>query len=293
MNKRNYINRIKVNITIYASKKTSNILDGEYKSIHKGRSMDFDDLREYIVGDDIKDIDWKSSARTGNLLIRRFHAEKKHNIMIIFDTGKKMLADTEKKLPKKEVALMSAGTIAYLANKHGDEVGALYNKENGISYSPFRTGINNIEKILYSYEKDAELNNSASNLDKLLNYIIKNIKKKMIIFVVTDLEGMESVSESTIKRLSVLNDILFINIGDAYMTGENAYDIDKDSYIPQMFLGNSQLYEIEKKVKEEIYTKCVEKFKKYKISETTINDNDEIVMKIINLLERHRHANIR
>ncbi len=51
--------------------------------------MNFEDLREYVVGDNIKDIDWKASARSRNLLVRRYIAEKKHNVMLVFDTGKK------------------------------------------------------------------------------------------------------------------------------------------------------------------------------------------------------------
>lgn len=94
----NYITKIKANISIYASKKTSNILDGTYRSIYKGKSMNFEDLRTYVVGDNVKDIDWKASARSGgNLLIRQYIAEKKHNIMLVLDTGKKMLADTRGK----------------------------------------------------------------------------------------------------------------------------------------------------------------------------------------------------
>jgi len=53
----NYITKIKANISIYASKKTSNILDGTYKSIYKGKSMNFEDLRTYVIGDNVKDID--------------------------------------------------------------------------------------------------------------------------------------------------------------------------------------------------------------------------------------------
>ena len=91
---KSYINKIKANISIYASKKTSNILDGSYKSIYKGRSLNFEDLREYVIGDNIKDIDWKASARSGNILVRQYIAEKKHNIMLVLDIGKKMRADT-------------------------------------------------------------------------------------------------------------------------------------------------------------------------------------------------------
>ena len=98
---KSYINKIKANISIYASKKTSNILDGSYKSIYKGRSLNFEDLREYVIGDNIKDIDWKASARSGNILVRQYIAEKKHNIMLVLDIGKKMRADTSDGVLKK------------------------------------------------------------------------------------------------------------------------------------------------------------------------------------------------
>ena len=75
-----YILKVKANLSIYARQKTINILDGAYVSVYKGRSMDFDDLRPYVVGDNVKDIDWKSSSRSRNLLIRRFVAEKRHNV---------------------------------------------------------------------------------------------------------------------------------------------------------------------------------------------------------------------
>lgn len=99
---KSYINKIKANITIYSTQKTSNILDGTYKSIYKGRSMNFEDLREYVIGDNVKDIDWKASARTNTILIKRFIAEKKHNILFVMDSGRKMLADTPKKNLKKK-----------------------------------------------------------------------------------------------------------------------------------------------------------------------------------------------
>lgn len=73
--------------TIYTTKATSRIIDGSYNSIYKGRSMNFDELREYVVGDDIKDMDWKASARSQKLLVRQYIAEKKHNIMLVMDAG--------------------------------------------------------------------------------------------------------------------------------------------------------------------------------------------------------------
>ncbi|MCI8393157.1 MAG: DUF58 domain-containing protein [Clostridia bacterium] len=66
----------------------------------KGRSSNFEDLREYTFGDNIKDIDWRASARSPKTFVREYRAEKSHNILIVIDTGKKMLADTEKRREK-------------------------------------------------------------------------------------------------------------------------------------------------------------------------------------------------
>ena len=90
------------------------------KMIEDIKSLDFDDLREYVVGDNIKDIDWKSSARSGDILIRRYIAEKKHNFLFVLDSGEKMLADTVSGESKKNIAIITTGILSYIANNHGD-----------------------------------------------------------------------------------------------------------------------------------------------------------------------------
>ena len=102
----NYISQIKSNLkksaTISTKRPTSNILDGSYVSVFKGRSLNFDDLREYVPGDDVKDIDWKATARSQQPLVREYIAEKKHNILFVLDTNKRMLGDTDALVEKKE-----------------------------------------------------------------------------------------------------------------------------------------------------------------------------------------------
>ena len=283
-----YITKVKANLSIYTKKKTSNILDGAYNSIYKGKSMNFEDLREYVIGDNVKDIDWKASARADKILIKQYIAEKKHNVLFIFDSGKKMTADTKDLEPKKEVALMSAGTIAYLVNKHGDSISAIYRNNNKIKYFPFKTGLYNIENILNSYEKNID---KDSNLEDLIEYVLKFIRRRMIIFIITDIDGMANISEETLKKLSLLNDVMFINISDALMYGNNSYDIDKDEYIPDFILNDEKLKNIELELKDNIYKQTNEKFKKYKIITTTINNQKDIVSDIFKLLERRKNAN--
>ena len=284
-----YITKVKANLSIYTKKKTSNILEGSYNSIYKGRSMNFEDLRGYVVGDNVKDIDWKASARSNKILIKQYIAEKKHNILFILDSGKKMLADTRDLDSKKEVALMSIGTIGYLVDKHGDSISAIFKSRNSIKLFPFKTGIYNLEEILETYDKEIGAEN---DLDKLVNYVLKYIRRRMIIFIVTDIKGMSDISEETLRRLSLLHDVMFINISDAFMTGYNAFDVEQNCYIPDFILEDEKLKDIELKVKTEIYDEIKDRFKKYKIITTTINQQKDIVNDIFKLLERRKNANI-
>ena len=63
------LSKIRAQVSLFTNRKTSNVLDGDFTSVFRGRSLDFDDLREYAYGDNIKDIDWKSSSKTGILCI--------------------------------------------------------------------------------------------------------------------------------------------------------------------------------------------------------------------------------
>lgn len=286
----NYIKKIKSNISISTNKKTSNILDGSYKSVYKGKSMNFEDLREYVIGDDIKDIDWKASARSQNLLIKQYIAEKKHNILFVLDTGRKMLADTKELETKKDVAIMTMGTIAYLANKNGDYVSSIYNKDGLISFFPFKYDLMNIEIMLSKYDTDIQKTKN-SELEKSLDYVIKNIKRKTIIFIITDIEGMDNIQVSTLKRLTSYHDVMLINITDADIEGNNIYDVEECTYLPEFILKDKKLANLEMLKKKEIFIKNTNKLKKFGIVETTVSSEKEIPNKIIDLLERHKYAN--
>ena len=109
-----YLDRVRRVAALYTKRKTSDLLDGDYRSMQHGRSLDFDDLREYRYGDDVDYIDWKSSSRVGKTLIRRYFADRKHDVLFIGDTGRKMTGDTPAGESKEQIALMAFGVAAYL-----------------------------------------------------------------------------------------------------------------------------------------------------------------------------------
>ncbi len=285
----NYMTKIRAKVSIYASKKSSNLFDGSYRSVYKGNGLDFENLREYIPGDNIRDIDWKASSRSGKMLVKRYVAEKKHNIMLVFDIGKNMTAHTNKLEIKKDLALNAGGILGYIAAKDGDNVGAIYNRNGRIQYHQLRTGMHNIERILTFCEKE-NFEEQESDLEKSLSYIIKNIKHSMIVFIISDAVGIRSISENTLKKMAVRHDVLFVQIEDADYTNGRGYSLEKDAYIPEFITENKKLARLEQQIKQTLYEENKSKLLKYRIISTQIDSEEEMMDRIIELLEGHKYA---
>lgn len=286
-----YLARIKASISLYTKKKTSNILDGEFGSVYRGRSFDFDDLREYVYGDSVRDIDWKSSSKTGRVLIRRFIADKKHNILFVGDSGAKFMGDTDRGEAKKDVALTTLGTISYLVNDHGDDYALLTSTDKGYDFSFFRSGKRHLENLIMRYEK-CLAEEESKPLNKTLDYIAENIRRKMIIFIITDMEGIASLDENLLKKLTVRNDVMLINIEDAYLTGDSLYDLEDKSYEKRFLLKDKKLHEREVADRNRRKASAKNMYKKYCISSVDVSREEDVVDKIVELFERHRNENV-
>ena len=285
------LSKIRAQVSIYTNKKTSNILDGDFRSIYRGRSLDFDDLREYAYGDNIKDIDWKSSSKTGKTLVRRFVAEKKHNVLFLVDSGEKMLAHTSEYDEKSEVAINSFGTIAYLVDKHGDDFALMQNTAGGVDFSYFRNGAGHFENLMNRCREN--IGSAGKNgIAALMDYVSENIRRKMIIIAVTDMYGMSQMTDKLLRKATVNNDILVICVDDAYLYGYDVYDVQKKRYEDFFTAHRNRLYEAEYKDREARKSKSLELFKRYGVSCVTIRSEKEIIEKVIELFERHRHDNI-
>lgn len=286
-----YVSKIQANLkryqTIHTNRKTSQVLDGSYRSIYKGRSLNFDELRDYVPGDEIKDIDWKASARSQKMLVRQYVAEKKHNIMLVMDTNMRMLGDSEGNEEKRELAIMSGGTLAYFVNRSGDFVSATFATEKSMQHFPFKTGLGNIELILENYHKQVTDTNQ-SDINAPLEYILRNFKRKMILLVITDLQGINAMTEQNIKRLLVAHDLLVINISDADMAGNVSFDLKNRKYLPDFLAQDKKLAEALKEKKTQLHNSCMNKLKHFGIPCVTVDYLNELDAEIIGLLEMHK-----
>ena len=174
------LRKVKAKTALHAHRKVRSVLDGEHGSIHKGRSMDFDDLREYVLGDDVKDLDWKATARSGRPLVKRFVATRQHAVMLVVDTGRSMSALADATSTKRDVAIFAAGVVAQLATRHGDLVGLLAgpapphvsmgrNAARALYIPPGSRDVH-IERILRTIHDAIDPAGLPSHLDVLLDY---------------------------------------------------------------------------------------------------------------------------
>ncbi len=88
------LTRVKSKLFVHARRRSRSMLEGEYASVFHGRSLDYDDLRDYVLGDEVRDIDWKATARHTRPLVKRYVAHRKQNLMLVVDTGRGMAATT-------------------------------------------------------------------------------------------------------------------------------------------------------------------------------------------------------
>ncbi|MCR5654618.1 MAG: DUF58 domain-containing protein [Lachnospiraceae bacterium] len=291
-----YLAKIQAEIQLHTTRVTSNLLDGEFRSIYRGRSLEFDDLKEYSQEDSVRDIDWKSSSKAGKTLVRRYVADKKHNVLFIADSGLKMLADSSAGEPKKDLALNCLAATGYIIDRHGDDIAFLSMSSDEIDFVNFQSGMTHLQKCLSFYERDVDSfklfrEESPYTLKMLMTYALEHIRKHMMIFVITDFAGLDTLDDELLAKLTINNDVFVFNIDDAYYTSGHAFDMDENRYVDDYLGSNRLLRALERTKRGEVVGAMSERCRRYRMNMETIKKEDDIIDSIVNLLEKHSHAN--
>lgn len=134
-------------IQIKTSRLAANVFAGQYKSVFKGRGLEFYEVRDYLIGDDIRSIDWNITARTGTLHIKKYVEERELTIMILLDASRSGWFGTTGGL-KKEIAAEISAVLAASANKNNDKVGLVIFTDRIEKFIPPRKGQHHILRII-------------------------------------------------------------------------------------------------------------------------------------------------
>ena len=151
----------------------------------RGQGREFESLREFVVGDEIRHISWAATARRGKVITRQYTVERSQNIVVLLDTGRLMTARIGK-LSKLDHAVNATLSIGYVAAAGGDNVGLVAFSRRVVSYLPPRRGrdqINRLMEALYSLEPQM----IEPSYKRAFSFFGANCKRRSLVVILTDL----------------------------------------------------------------------------------------------------------
>jgi uncharacterized protein (DUF58 family) len=289
------LQRVKSKMAIFAHRKARGMLDGEYGSVFRGRSLDFDDLRAYIPGDEVRDIDWKASARHGSPLIKRYVAVRRQTVLLIADTGRNMAAEARDGETKKDIAVMALGVVGYLAHRHGDVVGLVWGDANGTRTLPAKAGEAHLERLLRGVDSAAGLDSGSSRIVDQLEHVARTVKGRFLLFVVADELAAGPDTEQLLRRLRAQHEILWLTIRDAELAGQDsaprdAFSVADSSVLPRHLAASPEIAAAYAKASEERDAGRHAMFRRTGITQGHVAGSSAVMTELFALLERHRRA---
>ena len=172
------------------------LIYGPHRVKQKGSGYDFWGIRRYVIGDHVKFIDWKSSARMGRLMVREFEAEKNVKFYIMLEASKSMGFGRES-MTKLDFATRAAVLLGYLANRFQDNFGLIVYSDDVLSYLEAKKGKIHFLRLL---EELAKANpKGSSDLAKAMRFLVKRERRASLAIIISDLEGNPTYYEEGIK----------------------------------------------------------------------------------------------
>jgi uncharacterized protein (DUF58 family) len=289
------LRRVRTTLKIYAHRKVRGLLDGEYTSVFHGRSLEFDDLRPYIPGDEVKDVDWKATARLGSLMTRRYVASRKHTIVLVVDTGRSMAAMAESGESKRDLAILAAGTAGYIAARHGDLVALVSGDAENSRYLPPESTEAHLERMLQTIHDNTRIDGPHSDLSKQLDFIGRAFRRGRILIVISDDRPLGDHEQRVLRRLSLQHEILWLTIGDADLMRDSLAtasmrDVDSALDLPSFVRNDPRLRaEFEESVMHAT-EQADDLFDSLSISSQRISSEAGVVPGFFHLMQLHRNA---
>jgi uncharacterized protein (DUF58 family) len=197
-------------IQIYTSRSVDASFAGQYESVFKGRGMQFDEVREYTPGDDIRTIDWNVTARTGKPYIKRFVEERELTVLFAVDLSASGEFGTVNKM-KNELAAEFCAVLAFAAAKNNDKVGLLIFTDRVELYIPPKKGSRHVLRLIREllYFK---MPRRQTNIPFALDYVAKVTRKKATVFLVSDF--LETDFKKSLSLLNKRHDVIAVPVRD-------------------------------------------------------------------------------
>lgn len=284
---------VRARIDLPTLRRAAGLLDGRHRSIFSGHGQDFDDQVEYHPGDDVTDIDWKSSARAGHPIIRRFVRESNLSVVFLVDTGRTMAASAASGEPKSDVALLAADVIAFLARQRGDTVGLLAGDAERIQHLTARSGTEHMELLLRVVEKSFDVEGPRADVGRLLDRALTMITRRSLMVLLTDEARPGPEHEDALRRLRTRHEVMVVHVADLLAAGSGPQvtaDVDTGRTLPAFLRADARLVDEATTAATTRRSEVQSLLRRRGIEGVTMTGTDVVVEQLIDVLRRQRRV---
>ena len=211
-------------IEIKSNRLVSEVLSGSYQSAFKGQGMDFEEVREYQPGDEVRSIDWNVTAKMGLPFVKQYREERELTILLAVDISESTIFGSENRSKRERMAELSA-LLAFSAARNGDKVGLLLFAEEVEQYLPPAKGQKHVLRILREI-LFFENKTKGTNLNQGLRFINQVVRRRAVVFFLSDFtmppaqkvedENMEDLFYKEISSTKRRHDLICAQIQDPH-----------------------------------------------------------------------------
>ncbi len=199
-------------IEIKTRRLSDHLFSGEYHSSFKGRGMTFSEVRKYQFGDDVRAIDWNVTARYNEPFIKVFEEERELTMMLMVDVSGSEFFGTSSQFKKDTITEIGA-TLAFSAIQNNDKVGLLLFSEEVELFIPPKKGKSHVLRIIRELI-EFQPKSSKTNISEALKFLSGVMKKKAIVFMLSDF--MDKEYEKTLRIVGNKHDVTGIRVFDKH-----------------------------------------------------------------------------
>lgn len=186
------------------------LFSGEYVSTFKGRGIEFEEVREYLEGDDVRNIDWKVSARNEKTYVKVFKDERELTLFFVVDVSGSALFGAQGKTKEEVIAELTA-LLSYAAQKNNDKVSLVIFSDEVEHYIPPGKGKSHIWKIIREILNFIP-KSRGTDISRALDFVAKVRKRRAVVFVISDFLGPDY--SKSFAKLSSLHDVIAVQVFD-------------------------------------------------------------------------------
>lgn len=199
------------------SKRTVNtLMAGQYRSVFKGAGIEFEEVREYVPGDEVKSIDWNVSARLGRPFVKQYREERESIVILLIDMSASLQFGTRSGTKLEKVAEL-ASVLAFNAVKNNDKVGVVFFTDRVEGYIPPKKGSSHVWRVIKEIFTVAP-RGRGTDISAALEFIGKVAKKKSLIFLISDF--LSPPFDRDLRTVNRRHEVVGIRVYD-----EGAFDL--------------------------------------------------------------------